>query len=96
MTKHKTRPIDIEVWMGESRDGEFPGLHWDEVTEHPDTGEWMPFRQNKFTYGPYTCLHEVVRSVDYLKTDGYLRYIVLGGTALAFGPENTPRGEIVH
>ena len=25
------RPIDIQVWKSDGSDGEFPGLHWEEV-----------------------------------------------------------------
>jgi hypothetical protein len=89
------RPVDIEVWTGEAQNGEFPGLHWDEVKQAPN-GDWMPFRQGRWTYGPYTCLADVVKAVEAHKEDSYLRYIILGGDQIVFGPEHTPKGEVVH
>jgi len=90
------RPVDIQVWKSDGSDGEFPGLHWEEVKEHPDTGEWIPFRESKWTYGPYDCLASVVDSVKWKKEGGYIRYIVLGETTLVYGPEESPRGVTKH
>ena len=93
----KRRPIDIEVWLGEPEYGEFAGLHWDEVREHPtEQGTWVPYRAHKFIYGPFDCLATIVKSVEDLKPEGYVRYIIVGGDQIRFGPEDIPHGEKIH
>jgi len=93
----KQRPIDIEVWEVGPENGDFPGLHFDEVREHPEkAGHWLPFRHKRYTYGPYDNLAEIVKAVEHLKPEGYLRYIIVGGDQIRFGPEDIPYGEVIH
>lgn len=82
-----TRPIDIEVWSGDAEFGEFPGLHWEEVRQHPTAADLLPYRATAYCYGPYDSLAEVVRSVERTIPEGHLRTIYINKMQIPFGPD---------
>ncbi len=95
-TSYKKTPIDIMIIAGDPQQGNFPGLHWEQVAQHPVTNVWIPFRKRKWLMGPHesiaACVREAERSVD----DGYVRYIIVGENEIQFGPIDVPFGEQIH